>query len=221
MFGVPPDGLVINVADASEYFRAAFRVWVTELRPKWITRWHGCAATHIEGDAAGDEDCVLLAQLDVPLLPLSPGTWDIPNEEIPVIQDERPYLVHLRLLQEWVLAGVAAAAGGGGRLPQILSLSSPVTNVQGPTSIGLTDEQIIIADSTAGVVRLALPPTAGQDGRIVIIKRISTGSQVQIGGSSGELIEGQASIILTAQNRFVQLVANEKLKAWHVIAQSA
>jgi len=220
MFGVPPDELIINAADASDYFRAAFRVWVTELRPKWIARWHGCAATHIEGDAAGDEDCVLLAQLDVPLLPLSPGTWDIPNEEIPVNQNERPYLVHLRLLQEWVLSGVAAAAGGGGKLPLLLP-SSTITNVQGPTSIGLTNEQIIIADSTAGVVRLALPPTAGQDGRIFIIKRISTGSQVQIGGSSGELVEGQASIILTAQNRFVQLVANEKLKAWHVIAQSA
>ncbi|HEX7773541.1 MAG TPA: hypothetical protein VF435_14045, partial [Pyrinomonadaceae bacterium] len=105
MFGSPPESLIINVADESEYLRAAFRIWVTELRPRWIARWHGCAATHIEGDAAGDEDCVLLAQLDVPLLPLSPGTFDIPNEEIPVIQDERPYIVHLRLLQEWVLSG--------------------------------------------------------------------------------------------------------------------
>ena len=66
---------------------------------------------------------------------------------------------------------------------------------------------------------MVLPPTAGQDGRLMIIKRISTGSQVQIGANAGDLIEGQASLILTAQNRFVQLVANEKLKAWHVIAQ--
>ena len=35
----------------------------------------------------------------------------------------------------------------------------------------------------------------------------------------GRCDEGQASLILTAQNRFVQLVANEKLKAWHIIAQ--
>jgi hypothetical protein len=223
MFGSPPTSLVINAADASEYFRAAFRVWVTELRPRWITRWHGCAATHIEGDAAADEDCVLLAQLDVPLLPLSPGTWDIPNEEIPVNQNERPYLVHLRLLQEWVLSGLAALSAGGGIAPQALILppAQPVTNVQGPISLALTNEQIIIADSTVGPVRLALPATAGQDGRVVIVKRISTGSQVQVGAVSGDLVEGQASIILTAQNRFVQLVANEKLKAWHVIAQSA
>ena len=224
MFGSPPGSLIINVADATEYFRAAFRVWVTELRPQWIARWHGCAATHIEGDDAADEDCVLLAQLDVPLLPLSPGSWDIPNEPIPVNQDERPFLVHLRLLQEWMLAHFATAAlgAGGGGGPQALILPPPaptVSNVVGPATIQLTNEQIVIADSTAGVVRLALPLTTGQDGRMMIVKRISIGSQVQIGAGAGEVVEGQASILLTAQNRFVQLVANEQLKAWHVIAQ--
>jgi len=228
MFGSPPGSLVINLADASEYLRAAFRIWVTELRPRWIERWHGCAATHIEGDAAGDEDCVLLAQLDVPLLPLSPGTFDIPNEEIPVNQDERPFLVHLRMLQEWMFANMAMTVGaltgsGGGGQFDIVSLKppagAPITNVDGPISFDLKDERIVIANSTAGVVRMVLPPTAGQDGRLMIIKRISTGSQVQIGANAGDLIEGQASMVLTAQNRFVQLVANEKLKTWHVIAQ--
>jgi len=221
MFGSPPGFLIINVADASDYFRAAFRVWVTELRPRWIARWHGCAATHIEGDAAADEDCVLLAQLDVPLLPLSPGTWDIPNETIPVNQNERPYLVHLRLLQEWVLAGLAGTAlGAGGGGPQaLLPPAQTVTNIDGPATIDLTSEQIIMANSTAGVIRLNLPLTTGQNGRTLIIKRISTGSQVQIFAGTGDLVEGQGSLNLTAQNRFVQLVANTKLKAWHVIAQ--
>ncbi|HSE15977.1 MAG TPA: hypothetical protein VLB46_02930 [Pyrinomonadaceae bacterium] len=228
MFGSPPGSLVINVADASEYFRAAFRVWVTELRPRWIARWHGCAATHIEGDAAADEDCVLLAQLDVPLLPLSPGTWDIPNAPIPVIQNERPYLVHLRLLQEWVLSGLTgiAMAPGLAAVPPPPPPPPPpgaliILNVQGPASLDLTDEQVIIADSTAGTVRLNLPPTKAVDGRMLIFKRISTGSNVQIIAGAGELVEAQASIILTAQNRFVQLVANAKLNAWHIIAQSA
>jgi hypothetical protein len=223
MFGSPPGALVINVVDAMEYFRAAFRVWVTELRPRWIARWHGCAAAHIEGDAAGDEDCVLLAQLDVPLLPLSPGTWDIPNETIPVNQNERPFLVHLRLLQEWALASIAmtagALSGGGGEEFLLQPPNAPITNLDGPISLDLKNEQIVIANSTAGVVRMTLPPTAGQDGRLLVIKRISTGSQVQIAAGAGDLVEGQASLILTAQNRFVQLVANEKLKAWHVIAQ--
>jgi len=221
MFGSPPGSLVINVADASEYFRAAFRIWVTELRPRWISRWHGCAATHIEGDAAADEDCVLLAQLDVPLLPLSPGTFDIPNEDIPVIQNDRPFLVHLRMLQEWMFSSLALASAGGEAeaLVQPAVVQQTVTNIDGPATIDLKEEQIIIANSTNGVVRMTLPPTAGQDGRLIVIKRISTGSQVQIAANAGDLVEGQASLILTAQNRFAQLVANEKLKVWHVIAQ--
>jgi hypothetical protein len=214
MFGSPPASLVINAADTSEYFRAAFRIWVTELRPRWIARWHGCAASHIENDAAADEDCVLLAQLDVPLLPLSPGTWDIPNEDIPVKQDERPYLVHLRLLQEWVLSGMAGSGPGALILP-----AQTVTNVDGPTTVNVTNEQIIVANTAGGVVRVSLPPTAGQAGRTIIVKRISTGQQVQIFAGAGDQVEGGGSINLTAQNRFVQLVANPKLNAWHVIAQ--
>ena len=224
MFGSPPASLVINAADASEYFRAAFRIWVTELRPRWISRWHGCAATHIESDAAADEDCVLLAQLDVPLLPLSPGAFDIPNEEIPVIQDERPFLVHLRLLQEWALSGLAgafAAAGGGGGADELVlpAETQTITNVDGPATIDIKEEQVVIANSTGGVVRLNLPVSGDQDGRSLVVKRISTGALVQIFAGTGDQVEGQGSIQLTAQNRFVRLVANAKLKAWHVIAQ--
>jgi hypothetical protein len=218
MFGSPPGTLVINVADASEYFRAAFRVWVTELRPRWIERWHGCAATHIEGDAADDEDCVLLGQLDVPLLPISPGAFDIPNAPIPVNQNERPFLVHLRMLQEWMFS-FGSAGGGFDSASLQPPQGAPISNVDGPISFELKDERIVIANSTNGVVRMVLPPTAGQNGRLMIIKRLGAGSQVQIGANSGDVIEGQASKILTAQNQFVQLVANEKLKAWHIIAQ--
>lgn len=210
MFGSPPGFLVINAADTSRYFRAAFRLWVTELRPKWISRWHGCAATHFEGDAAVDEDCVLLAQLDVPVLPVSPGAWDIPNAPIPVLQDDRPYVVHLRMLQEWVLSSLVSAS----------SINTTVTNLDGPVTLDVTNEQYVICNSAAGVVRLALPLTANKDGKLLVVKRISVGSQVQIVAAAGDQIEGQGSMILNAQNRFVQLVANAKLKQWHVIAQS-
>jgi hypothetical protein len=224
MFGSPPAFLNINTADLTDYLRAAFRVWVTELRPKWIARWHGCAATHLESDKEHDEDCVLLAELEVPLLPLSPGAFDIPNDPIPVNQDERPFLIHLRLLQEWFLAGgIGALAAGGGAsefaliTPQGGALS--ILNVEGPASVTLGDENCVICNTTAGGVRLALPEAANNDGRVVIVKRISAGSQVQIGASAGETVEGQASVLLTAQNRFFQFVANAKLSGWHVIAQ--
>jgi hypothetical protein len=222
MFGSPPAALVINAADASEYFRAAFRVWVTELRPRWIARWHGCSAIHIEGDEPRDEACVLLAELTVPLLPLSPGTFDIPNEEIPVNQSERPYLVHLRLLQEWVLSGAAAVAGGVEALapPPPANPNLNISNIVGPVSTELTTEQCVICNTTAGGIRLGLPLASANNGRVMIFKRITTGSQVQIIAGAGDQVEGQPSILLTAQNRFVQLVANGALNAWHIIAIS-
>jgi hypothetical protein len=119
-----------------------------------------------------------------------------------------------------MFSSLAMADGGGAEaLVQPAAVQQTVTNIDGPATIDLKEEQIIIANSTNGVVRMTLPPTAGQDGRLIVIKRISTGSQVQIAANAGDLVEGQASLILTAQNRFAQLVANEKLKAWHVIAQ--
>ena len=217
MFGSPPGTLIINAADAAEYFRAAFRVWVTELRPRWIARWHGCAAVHIEGDKAGDEDCVLLAELNVPLLPISPGAFDVPNDPIPVNQQERPYLVHLRLLQEWVLSGfVPVSAAGPAPPPQPPALG--ITNLTGPITLDVTNEECIICNSAAGTVRVNLPLTTVQDGRLVVVKRITTGSLVQVFAATGEQVEGVGFRNLSAQNQTMQLVANAGLKVWHVIA---
>src|SRR6185369_13871257 len=56
MFGSPPSFLQIDSADLCRYLSAAFRLWVTELRPKWIARWHGCAPTHFDNDKEADED---------------------------------------------------------------------------------------------------------------------------------------------------------------------
>jgi hypothetical protein len=96
MYGSPPAWLRIHVADAPEYLRAAFRIWTTELRGRWKAA--GCTGFP-------NDDCVLLAQLDVPLLRL-PGQWQVdPTRLIEVHEERRPYLMHLRLLQEWLLAG--------------------------------------------------------------------------------------------------------------------
>lgn len=216
MFGSPPGSLIINAADAAEYLRTAFGVWVTELRPKWIARWHGCAAAHIEGDKAGDEDCVLLAELDVPVLPISPGAFDVPNQPIPVNQQERPYLVHLRLLQEWLMADLATTSGPVQQQPAALRM----TNLTGPTTLDVTNEECIICDSNAGIVRINLPLTTAQDGRLLIIKRISAGALVQIFPSGAEQIDTQPlPLAVSGPGRFFQLVANAQRGAWHVVAQ--
>jgi hypothetical protein len=104
MFGSPSSQ--INFADMCEYMRAAFRLWVTELRPKWIARWHGCALTHFDVDDQSGEDCVLLAELTVPIVPSSPGQFTVADTpDVIVSEQSRPLIVHLRMLQEMVWCG--------------------------------------------------------------------------------------------------------------------
>lgn len=122
----PPGSLHIDPADACEYLRVAFRLWVTELRPKWIARWHGCAATHFGSDDASEEECVLVAALDVPLVQ-SQGSWLVNDAGTTAVDESnRPYVVHLRMLQEWLLCG--GCCGGDG----ILSPPSPTQGPPGP-----------------------------------------------------------------------------------------
>ena len=138
--GSPPDTHHINTADACDYLRAAFRIWVTELRPRWRGYLHYTvrggdrlatiaakfnisevflAELNLVSDdtlEAGqvlnipkmfcdgtppDEECLLLAELDVPLVG---GRADVMSSEN-IHEERRPYLIHLRLLQEWLLCG--------------------------------------------------------------------------------------------------------------------
>lgn len=100
MYGSPPSTLKINSADVCEYLRTAFRIWVTELRGHW--RGPSCSGS------IPNENCVLLAQLNVPLIDGLVGgmTQDDVDEE------RRPYLIHLRMLQEWLFCGRGAPAPG-------------------------------------------------------------------------------------------------------------
>ncbi len=106
MYGSPPSGIQINTADACNYLRAAYRVWVTELRARW--RKNNCDAP--------DESCVLLAELDVPLT----SGWQVDDtRSVAIIEERRPYLIHLRMVQEWLLCArrEPAASGAGAGTP--------------------------------------------------------------------------------------------------------
>ena len=94
--GSPMSAASIHASDACEYLRAAFRIWTTELRPQWA---QGCA-----GDVP-DEECVLLAELIVPVS-RSLTAWVVSDpSKIEKHEEHRPYLIHLRMLQEWMLCG--------------------------------------------------------------------------------------------------------------------
>src|SRR5262249_7928183 len=93
--------LRIPAGSADDFFRAAFRIWATELRPKYSGRDCGCTAGPGEG-------CLLLAELAVPLTPDLKVSDTLPVE---VREERRPVLLSLRLLQELL---TPAGAGGGG-----------------------------------------------------------------------------------------------------------
>lgn len=92
------------------YLRSALRVWVTELRALWRPNWlgeaQGCQQP-VSAEPDSDVDCVLLAAVDVHVSKELGSTDWVVKAEAPLTlhEDERPYLLHLRLLQEWALAG--------------------------------------------------------------------------------------------------------------------
>jgi hypothetical protein len=117
----PLGTLPVFVEDLQRYLRAALRIWVTELRPLWRPNFlgdtHSCGGT-LAPEATTHSDCVLLAELDLPLTRVpgdnqwffrpAPGPDELADLEIR--EDNRPWLLSTRVLQEWLLAGQALAA---------------------------------------------------------------------------------------------------------------
>jgi hypothetical protein len=105
----PPGALQIPASRAGEYFDAAFRVWIGEIRRSWRTAATGSAAC---ADSASADDSILLAELSLPLVLQQNDRWIIDDTtHIELRQERRPYLLHLRLLQEWMISRERAAAG--------------------------------------------------------------------------------------------------------------
>jgi hypothetical protein len=125
MYGSPPAFLHIATGDACSYLRAAFRVWAVELRPLWRPKGLGtvgCCADHQAGSDPPVDECLLLAELDVPIGPdLQVAALTSPLTDIIVNQERRPYLLHLRFLQEWLTCASRAKAS------QSISLFGDVT----------------------------------------------------------------------------------------------
>lgn len=101
MHGSPPAALRVRSSDACEFLRAGLRIWVTELRPLWGGK----------GSAPGlppNEEGVLLAELSVPVEKTAGGRWELQHPglaETEVDQERRPFVLHLRMLQEWIECG--------------------------------------------------------------------------------------------------------------------
>jgi hypothetical protein len=111
LYGSPPSNLVLPCNQLCDYLRAALRLWVTELRPIWQVQWAmqagggcGCHGT-VQTVGADGEECLLLAALTIRLT----GGQVADPTRVEVDDSARPFVVHLRMLQEWLLCGWCGA----------------------------------------------------------------------------------------------------------------
>jgi hypothetical protein len=104
---VPPNPMRVHVSQACAFRRAAFRLWVTEFRPRWRprqfnTQTASCAPDGSDAGTITDDNCVLLADLRVPL---TPNVLLDTTTPVGVLEGRRPYVVNQRMLQEWLMCG--------------------------------------------------------------------------------------------------------------------
>jgi hypothetical protein len=114
------DPILLPAATAPDILRRALRLWVTEVRPE-------IRAMEDPGPCGQEEDgecCVLLAEIDLAVT----GSWAISVNQPPIQEDRRPYLLHTRLLQEWLIA-----AGGEEGRPDVDSWAS--LQILGPNRV--------------------------------------------------------------------------------------
>jgi hypothetical protein len=108
--GSPLTAIHIHPADVGDYLRAAFRIWVTEIRPIFHASFPSqtCSCAGGPPVAPPTDECLLLAEVQVPVVNIGPGQNWVVDGSHPVTIDEsrRPILLHSRMLQEWMQSGL-------------------------------------------------------------------------------------------------------------------
>jgi hypothetical protein len=109
-FGSPMSQFHVHPAQIGDYLRAAFRIWVTEIRPMFHSGWPppSCSCAGETSQASPPEDCLMLAEVDVPVVNVGPGqNWQVDGTRATTIDEsQRPILLHTRMLQEWMQSGL-------------------------------------------------------------------------------------------------------------------
>lgn len=156
-FASPLFSLRLDPALSIEYFRAAFRLWVTEIRP----RVHPACCTCTGGCGCGEstdppspDDCLLLARVNVPVIRIG-DEWLVDDTGTTTIDEsKRPIVMSLRVLQEWLVSAAPGSGGGGGGAP----LSGPAIVAAGIAGVAGADGPV---HGNLQVV-LASPPAPSQ-----------------------------------------------------------
>jgi hypothetical protein len=155
MHDSPPGVMRVHSSDACAFLREAFRLWVTALRP----RWRPIFGT---GEGHEDEECLLLAELGATLT--NAGLLD-ETKKVEVREERRPFVVHLRMLQEWLLCGEMGRLMGGVSSPPSGSGSSSPLKLDDLTDVDAAAPQLNdVLTFQNGRWLNAKPPAAGLAG---------------------------------------------------------
>jgi hypothetical protein len=206
LFGSPPASLQIAAGELGTLLRAAMRLWVTELRPLWQACCCACA-----GNEAAEDDCLLLARIDVPVINVA-GVWSVDStrlSSLQVVEDDRATLVHLALLQEWLLSAPEPVS------PAATGVQIQVDLLNASETLGVNHHCVIC---TADAISIGLPePAPAHRGRVYIVKNAFAasppGSGVQVVLASSP----PAPIETLADGQSATYVC-DGVSAWHRIA---
>jgi len=77
------------------------------------------------------------------------------------------------------------------------------------------NNNIILANSTAGNIMLTLPPAANCSNRVYTIKKISAANTVTLDGNAAELIDGATTYVMSTQYVSVTIVSNGS--QWYIV----
>lgn len=213
LFDLPAPGVVIGRDQLGEFLRVALRFWVTELRPLWM-------AMRCHQAQAADIDCLLLARVDfeVTWIGGSPtGAWEVTGSPptVAVIEDARPVLADLRLMQEWLLGGVAGppeappVAPASGAPPLNVFFASADLTLDASHALVLCDGPRVIQLPACGAATL---------GRVYIVKSVTDDSKVVTTGA--DVIDDPAAPGELKKANAKTFVSDGK-NTWHVIATAA
>ncbi|AQR73132.1 collagen-like protein [Sphingomonas sp. LM7] len=94
---VPPLPVGVSIDEYDGFLKLAYRIWITEYRPRVMAR-------RCSDPAGSEQDCVLLAALEVPLTHIggdAAAGWSVNGDAVDVIveQGRRPLIAPLHLVQ--------------------------------------------------------------------------------------------------------------------------
>jgi hypothetical protein len=106
----------------------------------------------------------------------------------------------------------------GDRAWTIPGLSVPTQIQSGPvTYAATTNDYVIRADCTGGIVQIDLPDASGNSGKVYILKKIdASGNALHYVAGGADTIDGDSSGNLTVRYDAISVVANET-GSWDII----